>query len=69
MRNEIKDYDKWKLHTPDNDLVVFCHCDSCGGEIYEGEEYLEIDGDNIHEDCFDEYSKEALSPVRRVAGE
>jgi hypothetical protein len=62
-------YDRWKLHTPDDDLKVFCTCECCGQEIYEGEEYLEIDGDNIHEDCFDEYAKETLDPIKRVAGE
>jgi len=62
-------YDKWKLDTPDNHLKTFCYCKVCDGEIYEGEEYLKVEGDNIHEDCFDEYAKNMLNPIIRIAGE
>lgn len=62
-------YDKWKTDTPDNYLKTFCYCEVCGGEIYVGDEYLEVEGNNIHEDCFDEYAKIALNPIRKVAGE
>lgn len=46
---------------------VFCYCDYCGGEIYEGEDIYEIDGDIIHEDCLLDYAKDKLA-VRREAG-
>lgn len=62
-------YDRWKLDTPDNHLKIFCHCKHCGGEIYVGDEYLEVEGNNIHEDCFDEYARNALDPIIRIAGE
>jgi hypothetical protein len=70
MSNEIPNYDKWKLDSGQDDEVVFCHCDHCDGEIYEGEEYLDIEnGHRIHEDCYDDYAKEVLNPTIRIAGE
>lgn len=45
---------------------VFGYCDQCGGEIYEGEDIYEIDGDIIHEDCLLDYAREKLA-VRREA--
>jgi hypothetical protein len=69
MSNEIPNYDKWKLASGRDDERVFCECEHCGGEIYEGEEYLEVDDCNIHEDCFDDFAKEYLDPKTKVAGE
>ena len=43
------------------------YCDQCGGEIYEGEEVYDIDGDTIHEDCLLDYAREHLA-VKREAG-
>ena len=40
---------------------VFGYCDHCGGEIYEGEEVYEIDGNIIHEDCLLDYVRENLA--------
>ncbi len=37
---------------------IFGYCDHCGGEIYEGEDIYEIDGDIIHEECLLDYAKE-----------
>lgn len=66
---EIINYDKWKLRTPDDDLKVYCHCDHCRDEIYFGETYYRIEGDDIHEECFYEYCIHSFSPIHRVAGE
>jgi hypothetical protein len=68
MGEEIKDYDDWKLHTPNDKEVVVGRCACCYGEIYKGQEYLEVDGESVHEECFDEYAKDVLEPIRRVAG-
>jgi hypothetical protein len=65
----MRDYDSWKTRTPDDDLKVFCSCEWCGGEIYVGEEYIEVQGDNIHDDCFSEYAEEHLDPIRKIAGD
>ncbi len=46
---------------------VFCLCDHCNGEIYEGETYYEIDGDKIHEDCFYEYCRELYADCKKEA--
>ena len=35
---------------------VIGYCQDCGGEIYAGEEYLEIDGQLICSDCVYEYT-------------
>jgi hypothetical protein len=69
MGNEIKDYDRWKLASGQDDEKVFCECEQCGGEIYEGEEYLEVDDCNIHHECFDDFAWKLLQPRFRTAGE
>jgi hypothetical protein len=68
----MKGYDDWKLDTPDNHLKVYCHCDYCGNEIYEDDEYIEInDGSKFHYngDCYDDYARDLLDPIIKVAGE
>ena len=45
---------------------VFCYCDHCGGEIYDGEEYYEIKGDLVHEDCLLDYVKENLATKKEA---
>lgn len=45
---------------------IFGYCDHCGGEIYEGEEVYEIEGDIIHEDCLLDYVRKNLA-VRKEA--
>lgn len=45
---------------PPEDVIVG-YCDYCGGEIYEGEEVYEIDGDVVHEDCLLDYVKENMA--------
>lgn len=37
---------------------VFCHCDFCGRDIYEGSYYFNFDGDIVCEDCEREYINE-----------
>ncbi len=46
---------------------IFAYCEHCGGEIYDGEDYYEIDGDCIHEDCFYEYIRELYADCKREA--
>lgn len=36
--------------------VIFAYCDYCGGEIYEGETYYAIDGENICTDCLRDFA-------------
>ena len=38
---------------------VFAECDSCGTEIYDGNEYYEINGCNYCEDCVSDGHKTA----------
>ena len=44
-----------RLDPPED--VIFAECDHCGGEIYEGETYYEIDGQYIHEDCLRDFAE------------
>ena len=46
---------------------IFALCDHCGGEIYEGEDYYEIDGDSIHADCLYDYIRDLYADCRREA--
>ncbi|MCU4822706.1 hypothetical protein ACT7C9_04180 [Bacillus cereus] len=48
---------------------VMNHCQSCGKEIYFGEEYRDIDGDYIHDetDCIKQYVES--HSIKKVAGE
>ena len=46
---------------------IFTHCDYCGGEIYEGEDYYNIDDKRIHDDCIYDYCRELYSSNRRIA--
>lgn len=64
----MNNYDDWKLHTPDNDLKVWCNCSHCKLEIIEGEEYFEVDGEDIHDVCLEEYALGLINPILKVAG-
>ena len=43
----------------------FCRCNECGGDIYEGNDYYNFDGDIVCEDCQRDYVREHF---RRCAG-
>ena len=49
------------------DHVTAC-CDRCGGEIYLGEEYHRINGENVCDDCFEDFARQLLRPFL-VGGE
>lgn len=46
---------------------VFTYCEHCGGEIYEGEDYYDIEGESIHEDCLYDFAKSLYSGCRKEA--
>ncbi|PEE32392.1 hypothetical protein CN271_26275 [Bacillus cereus] len=48
---------------------VMDYCQSCGKEIYFGEEYRDMDGDSIHDeiDCITTYVKS--HSTKKIAGE
>jgi hypothetical protein len=66
-----RDYDDWKLDTPDNHEKIFCNCDQCGEPIYIGEDYIEIStvDENVHSegDCFEEYVNSYFRPKHKEA--
>jgi alkyl hydroperoxide reductase subunit AhpF len=42
------------LNPPED--VIFTYCKYCGGEIYEGENYYAINGENICVDCLRDFA-------------
>lgn len=42
---------------PDEE-IIFNICDVCGEEIYVGDEYYDIDGIIIHDECLKDWAKE-----------
>ncbi|OUB14835.1 hypothetical protein BK704_08290 [[Bacillus thuringiensis] serovar konkukian] len=48
---------------------VMGHCQSCGKEIYFGEEYRDMDGDFLHDEteCIKQYVE--VHSTKKIAGE
>lgn len=40
---------------PKEPKAIFC-CDSCNNDLYEGDEYIEYDGDIICRDCLEDFT-------------
>lgn len=67
-----RDYDDWKLDDNTDGEKIFCNCYECSGEIYEGEDYIELNnGVKLHTEgeCFERYTEDYFNPKNRVAGE
>lgn len=47
------------------EIEPYCQCDMCGEPIYDGEDYWDINGDIVCEDCLLEY----MQCFKRTAGE
>ena len=54
-----------RLDPPDDVIVTRCNC--CGGEIYEGESYYNIDGSAVCPDCLEEFAKDYFKSCREEA--
>ena len=46
---------------------VWCECDVCGLDIYEGEEFWCIDETNVCNDCLRTFAEEYFENCREVA--
>lgn len=58
-------HDHW-LNPPEPKSAY--ECDYCGDFIYVGEEYLVAEnGDRIHEDCKDDWIRDNVEFIRKVA--
>ncbi len=44
-------------------------CDRCDGEIYEGSEYYQINGQCVCRECLEEFAGHWFAPFRLIAGE
>ena len=54
---------------PDYERRVFRTCDHCEDEILKGEEYFDLGGVIICENCMEEYLEDLKNDARRIAGE
>lgn len=43
-------------------------CDRCDGEIYEGAEYYQINGECVCRECLEEFAGHWFAPFRLIAG-
>lgn len=57
-----------KALEPPEDKVI-CYCAECDGEIYQGQECLEVEGEIIHDHCFEDFARQKLEPKTKYAGE
>lgn len=48
--------------------IIFDHCGYCGGEIYEGETYYDIDGKSVHADCLSDFASNYFADRVKEAG-
>lgn len=63
-------YDDWKLSNGLEGEKIFCSCEECGGEIYIGDEYIELlSRTKLHAEgsCYEYYIENLLGPDRKVA--
>ena len=44
-------------------------CDRCDGEVYEGAEYYQINGQCVCRECLEEFAGHWFAPFRLIAGE
>jgi len=47
-------YDTWKT-TPPDEPETKCKCSKCEEELYEGDDYYELDDEILCEDCAEEW--------------
>lgn len=43
-------------------------CDRCDGEIYEGAEYYQINGECVCRECLEEFAGHWFAPFRLITG-
>ena len=68
----LKEMENQILEPPED--KIYCYCNNCGGEIYEGEDCYDVgeplSGENlICEKCFDEKQSQEKEDCRRIAGD
>lgn len=54
---------------PDMEERAWGRCDRCDGEIYEGAEYYQINGECVCRECLEEFAGHWFAPFRMIAGE
>jgi len=64
-----EEIERQRLELDPQEQPVFCCCDDCGCEIYEGEEYFNTESGFLCENCFDEYIANIRADCARIAGE
>lgn len=58
-----RELDRYLTTAPDDDMTPVCVCSICGAEIYEGDDYYEVNDEAFCEDCMvDTFRKTAEFP-------
>ena len=63
----MRDYEPRERALEPKEPVVFCTCDECGQDIYEGEEYWVIDGCTVCDDCLRAFAEDYFWQNKRIA--
>lgn len=63
----MRDYEPREQALEPKEPVVFCTCDECGQDIYEGEEYWVIDGCTVCDDCLRDFAEKYFETCRETA--
>ena len=64
--NPVRDAERYQQYLEDRDYIT---CDICGGKIYrenniyEGDEYYQIEDQNICQNCINDFLKERKVPL------
>lgn len=64
-------YDNWKLSNGLEKESIFTYCRKCGGEIYIGEDCIELNSKVfLHSEglCYEEYCEVLLGTKYKIAG-
>lgn len=57
--NPARDAERYHEHLEDSGKKIGV-CEHCSDPIFEGEDYYDIDGDMVHEDCIRDYAERWL---------
>lgn len=61
--------EKERINIDLQEKKIEINCSNCGADIYEGNEYFNLEGYDLCEDCFDEIQRKEKNEHRYVAGE
>lgn len=63
------DLEDERLKSDPQEVKAYSECDTCGSDIYIGQEYYISEGNIYCEQCFDEMQSDEKRECERIAGE